>query len=171
MSRSATALLITLLVVPFAAHAALVNINTATAAQLDTLPGIGPSKAAAIIAYRQVHGPFARPADIQEVKGIGPATYANLQSLITVGEVSIAPEAPKPATVRAPVAPARVAQPAAVVTAAAMPTVSETATLSPVEMQSPGTTIEPKRLGAFSSVWTYVFLGIVVIAGGALLII
>ncbi|HUQ30385.1 MAG TPA: helix-hairpin-helix domain-containing protein [Candidatus Paceibacterota bacterium] len=73
-----------ILCAPFVAHAELININTADAAALDTLPGIGPSKAAAIIDYRTQQGPFAVIADIQNVSGIGPATFANIQSLITV---------------------------------------------------------------------------------------
>lgn len=68
--------------------ATLININTADATLLDTLPGIGPSKAAAIIDYRTQHGPFARIEDIQNVSGIGPATYADIAPLITVGDTA-----------------------------------------------------------------------------------
>lgn len=78
---------------PIAAHAALVNINTANAALLDTLPGIGSTKAAAVIDYRTQHGPFAQIEDIQNVSGIGPSTYAEIKSLITVGDAS-APDTP-----------------------------------------------------------------------------
>lgn len=73
-----------LLLTPYSAYAALININTADEALLDTLPGIGPSKATAIIQYRTDHGPFARVEDIQNVSGIGPATYADIALLITV---------------------------------------------------------------------------------------
>jgi competence protein ComEA len=62
----------------------LININTATAAELDTLPYIGPSKAAAIIAYRQEHGAFARVEDLLNVSGIGEATLAKFKQLVTV---------------------------------------------------------------------------------------
>lgn len=79
--------LILALLAPFAAFAALININTATADELDALPGIGPSKAAAIVQYRTDHGPFASIADIQNVSGIGPSTYADIAPLITVGDV------------------------------------------------------------------------------------
>ncbi|MHB1163497.1 MAG: helix-hairpin-helix domain-containing protein, partial [Minisyncoccota bacterium] len=68
--------------------ATLVNINTADATTLDTLPGIGPSKAAAIVEYRQEHGAFVRTEDIQNVSGIGSSTFANIQSLITVGDTA-----------------------------------------------------------------------------------
>lgn len=61
-----------------------ININTASQEDLETLPGIGPSKAAAIIEYRQQHGPFARIEDLQEVKGIGPKTFEALSDKVTV---------------------------------------------------------------------------------------
>lgn len=62
-----------------------ININTASAAELDTLPGIGPVTAAKIIAYRQAHGPFQTIASIEDVPGIGPVTLARIQDLITLG--------------------------------------------------------------------------------------
>jgi len=61
----------------------LININTATAAQLDALPGIGPAYAARIIAYREAHGLFSSPAQIMEVKGIGSKTYEKIENRIT----------------------------------------------------------------------------------------
>jgi len=64
--------------------ATLVNINTADSATLQTLNGIGPSKAQAIIDYRTQNGPFAKIEDIQNVSGIGPSTYANIKDYITV---------------------------------------------------------------------------------------
>ena len=48
----------------------LVDLNTADAETLQTLPGIGPAKAAAIIAYREEHGPFAALQDVANVPGI-----------------------------------------------------------------------------------------------------
>jgi competence protein ComEA len=52
-----------------------VNINTADAATLsNSLDGIGPSKAKAIVAYREEHGPYKTVADLSNVKGVGPAT-------------------------------------------------------------------------------------------------
>jgi competence protein ComEA len=62
-----------------------VNINTATVAELDPLPRIGPATAQRIIDYRTTNGPFASIEDLQNVKGIGAATFADLQPLITVG--------------------------------------------------------------------------------------
>lgn len=62
----------------------LININTATLEELDTLPGIGPFKAQGIIDYRNDHGPFNSIEAIQDVDGIGPVTYEGLKELITV---------------------------------------------------------------------------------------
>lgn len=62
----------------------LIDINTADAAALMTLPGIGESKAAAIIAWRQENGGFAAKEDLMNVSGIGDSTYARLSSQITV---------------------------------------------------------------------------------------
>jgi competence protein ComEA len=55
-----------------------VDINTATEATLETLPGIGPSKAAAIVRFRTEHGPLHTANDLLQVPGIGPATVARL---------------------------------------------------------------------------------------------
>ena len=55
-----------------------VNINTADAEKLMTIPGIGPSKATAIIQYRDEHGPFDSPEAIMEVSGIGQKTLKDL---------------------------------------------------------------------------------------------
>jgi len=62
-----------------------VNVNTATAEELQQLPGIGPSKAAAIIEYRTGHGDFTTPHDITNVQGIGEKTYESLKDLVTTG--------------------------------------------------------------------------------------
>lgn len=62
-----------------------VNINTATADDLDNLPGIGPTTAKAIVDYRLQNGPFQVIQDIQKVPGVGPATFAQIQDYINVG--------------------------------------------------------------------------------------
>ncbi len=80
------------------AHAAaLININTADATTLDTLPGIGSTKAAAVVDYRSANGAFVVIEDIEKVKGIGPVTFSNIKSLITVegGVSTTQPVAPK----------------------------------------------------------------------------
>jgi len=65
--------------------AAKVNINTAAADELDTLPGIGAEMARRILDYRAANGPFKSIEDIQRVTGIGDATYQKLKDRITVG--------------------------------------------------------------------------------------
>lgn len=61
-----------------------ININTASKETLMQLPGIGETKAQAIIDYRTQHGPFTTPEQIMEVSGIGPVTFENLKDLITI---------------------------------------------------------------------------------------
>ncbi len=63
--------------------AAAININTADQKALETLPGIGPAKAEAIIIYRKAHK-FVSVDDLAKVKGIGDNTMKNLKSQITV---------------------------------------------------------------------------------------
>ena len=63
----------------------LININTASQPELESLPGIGPTTAQKIIAYREANGPFVNPEDIINVSGIGPGTYERIKDLITVG--------------------------------------------------------------------------------------
>jgi len=62
-----------------------VNLNTATAAELEALPEIGPALAQRIIDYRAAHGAFATLDDLLEVSGIGPATLDAIRDLVTVG--------------------------------------------------------------------------------------
>jgi competence protein ComEA len=61
-----------------------VNINTADASLLETLPGIGPVKAQNIIDYRTEYGPFLSIEEIKNVEGVGEETYNGLKDLITV---------------------------------------------------------------------------------------
>ena len=62
-----------------------ININTAGAAELDKLSGVGPALAERIIQYRTEHGPFAKAEDLENVSGIGPKTYEKMASQVTVG--------------------------------------------------------------------------------------
>jgi competence protein ComEA len=67
-----------------ASSAELININTASLAELDSLPGIGPTTAQKIIDYREQNGPFLAKEDIINVSGIGPGTFERIKDLITV---------------------------------------------------------------------------------------
>ena len=67
-----------------AAEQGPVNLNSATADQLDDLPGVGPATATAIIAYRRDHGPFVSVEQLLEVRGIGPSKLEQIRSLIVV---------------------------------------------------------------------------------------
>ena len=66
------------------ATTSLINLNSATSDQLDTLPGVGPSTAKAIISYRSRKGPFGKVEDLLNVPGIGPAKVAALRDQVTV---------------------------------------------------------------------------------------
>ncbi len=63
----------------------LININTASAQELEALPGIGPALAQSIVGYRNEHGPFQSIEDLKNVPGIGDARFERLKGLITVG--------------------------------------------------------------------------------------
>ena len=67
-----------------AAGGALLDLNTATSAQLEDLPGVGPVTATAIVAWRTQHGRFSTIEELQEVDGIGPRTYESLSPLVRV---------------------------------------------------------------------------------------
>ncbi len=167
------------------AAAAMVDINTATAAQLDVLPGIGPAKAAAIIDYRTAHGPFARIEDIQNVKGIGPSTFAGFKAQITVGDVAASAPAGQPSassvsshTKQAASAPAGYERASLTLTKVSEPPHAQ-------EVSAPSTTNDLAALGAavsappaasgsgslLHSPWTLAFLGILMLAGGAFMIL
>jgi len=62
----------------------LVNVNSATAAELESLPGIGPALAQRIIDYRQANGAFETVEDLLEVRGIGPSILSDIKDHVTV---------------------------------------------------------------------------------------
>ena len=69
---------------PKTAAAGPVNLNTATAAQLEALPGIGARTAALIVEYRQKNGGFKKVEDLMNVRGVGEKSFLKLKALITV---------------------------------------------------------------------------------------
>jgi len=62
----------------------VVNLNTAPLYDLERLPGIGETKAQAIVDYRQEHGPYRSVDDLLQVNGIGPGTLEEIRAYITV---------------------------------------------------------------------------------------
>ncbi len=64
---------------------AAININTASQTELESLQGIGPAKAKAIIEYREKNGSFASIDDLGKVSGIGTGTVKQLRDMVTVG--------------------------------------------------------------------------------------
>lgn len=66
-----------------------INVNTASAEELERLPGIGPVLAQAIVDYRAEHGPFGSVDELLQVGGIGSTKLENIRSEITVGEESV----------------------------------------------------------------------------------
>ena len=68
----------------------IVNLNTATAGQIATLPGIGESTAKRILEYREKNGGFKKIEELMNVKGIGEKSFLKLKALVTVGEAKAA---------------------------------------------------------------------------------
>lgn len=69
-----------------AAPSAPININTATQAQFESLPGIGPKVAQRIVEYRQKNGQFKKVEDLMNVKGIGEKSFLKLKPYLSVSE-------------------------------------------------------------------------------------
>lgn len=94
MPTTLKSLLVTLLLslslslssVAFAQAVAPINVNTADAELLAELPGIGPSRATAIIEERDAHGPFENAEALTRVSGIGPATVDRMRDQVTFDE-------------------------------------------------------------------------------------
>jgi competence protein ComEA len=67
-----------------------INLNSATAAELEALPGVGPAMALRIVEYRQKNGGFKKLEDLMHVKGVGEKTFLKLKALITIAPGRIA---------------------------------------------------------------------------------
>jgi len=67
-----------------AATTAIVNINTASASDLEALPGIGAKTAARIVEYRQKNGPFKKIEEVMNVRGVGEKNFLKLKPQITI---------------------------------------------------------------------------------------
>ena len=68
-----------------AAPAQVVNVNAASVAQFEALPGIGPSMAQRIVSYREKNGPFKKLEDLMNVQGIGEKSFLKLRPFLTLG--------------------------------------------------------------------------------------
>jgi competence ComEA-like helix-hairpin-helix protein len=90
-----------------ATPAAPVDLNRASAEELDALPGIGPVLARRIVDHRLAHGPFARPEDLLAVRGIGPRSFARLRPRVVVGPAGAPPARPARAPTGTVLHPAR----------------------------------------------------------------
>lgn len=77
------------------APAGKVNLNTATAGQLEDLPGVGPALAARIVEHRQKNGAFKSVEDVMAVKGIGEKNFSKIQGYLSVGAPAPSKETPK----------------------------------------------------------------------------
>ena len=73
-----------------------VNLNTATADQLDGLPGVGPAMAARILEYRQKNGGFKKIEELMNIKGIGEKNFLKLKPLVTITPAKTTPAGDQP---------------------------------------------------------------------------
>jgi comEA protein len=78
-----------------AAPSSPININTATQAQFESLPGIGPKVAQRIVEYRQKNGQFKKIEDLMNVKGIGEKSFLKLKPYVSISEKATNPGTPQ----------------------------------------------------------------------------
>lgn len=93
---------------------AQINVNSASKEQLDSLKGIGPVKAQAIIDYRRQHGPFNSVDELEKVPGIGPETLKDIRGKVMVSGPAATTTKAAPSAKPAPARPATPATPSAV---------------------------------------------------------
>jgi competence protein ComEA len=175
--------LVAITLLPLVTYASIININTADAKLLDSLPGIGPTKAAAIVEYRSAHGAFRSTQDIQKVHGIGPVTFSKFKDLITV-DTSMSVQPPPVATSSYTVQKVETA-PIKIKSGAIKAPSHENAVLAPTAV------VEPAAVGAalpealpqepvshnrgipspFHSPWILGLVAVVVLAGGAFILL
>ncbi len=86
MFKSLRCLVFVSLLAPLAVFAAGVDINTADAAALEQIKGVGPAKAAAIVEYRDRNGPFKSVEDLTKVPGIGDKSLKSMRDQVRVGD-------------------------------------------------------------------------------------
>ena len=75
------------------AQSELIDLNAATAMELETLPGVGPRTAERILEYRREYGGFERIEDLMDVRGIGERTFLRLRPLVKVAAPELEPDA------------------------------------------------------------------------------
>lgn len=97
--KTALLVLFSWLCISFYAHAA-VNINTANQTELESLPGIGPVKAKAILDYRKKNGGFKSVEEITKVDGIGPVTLKNARKDMVIDATAASKSAPAKASAK-----------------------------------------------------------------------
>ena len=78
---------------PKVVSTAVVNVNTASAADFEGLPGVGPKLAARIVEYRQKNGPFKKIEDLMNVRGLGEKNFLKLKAQLSVGSAKPADRA------------------------------------------------------------------------------
>lgn len=97
--RKSLLLLLTLFAGPVLAA---VNLNTATQAELESVTGIGPSRAKAIVEYRKANGPFKKVDDLVNLPGIGPKSMDQLRPQLSIGAAGGNAPAAAPMSAKAP---------------------------------------------------------------------
>jgi competence protein ComEA len=127
---------------------AAVDLNTASKAELEALNGVGPVKAQAIVDYREANGPFKSQERINDVKGIGGATFETIKGDITLTGASrmpAAPPAPAPAALKAEAPTVAPAAPAPAPAKAETPKTAPTAAPATAAAKAEAKKAEPAR--------------------------